>query len=78
MIIPRGGQPAIYSLETEFFSLTGRKYHSLLELKVCVDCGYVMFFAVTPGIFREALGGEKGTAASLPIPHVASDGQVDK
>jgi len=69
MITGRAGQPAIYSVDTEFFSLTGRKYHSLLELKVCVDCGYVMTFAVTPCVFREALGGEGGTAAGLPIPH---------
>lgn len=73
MIAGRAGQPAIYSLETDFFSLTGRKYHSSLALRVCVDCGYVLSFAVTPGVFREALGGEKGTAARLPIPHVPAE-----
>ena len=73
----RAGKPAIYSLETDFFSLTGRKYHSLLELKVCVDCGYVMSFAVTPGVFREALAGEGGIAASLPIPHASPEEQSD-
>jgi hypothetical protein len=73
IVVDRAGVPVLYSNDTEFFSLTGRKYHSALQHKVCVDCGFVLSFAVTPELFRDALGGEKGTSAGFPIPHAPEE-----
>ncbi len=76
MITGRAGQPVICSQETDFFSLSGRRYGSTLQQEVCVDCGLVLSFAATPGVFREALRGESGSAASLPIPHAPAEEDI--
>ena len=36
--------------------------------RVCVDCGYILLFADTPGIFRAETGPAARAAHNLPIP----------
>jgi hypothetical protein len=69
--------PRCWGMEkTGFFELTiqPRRHYSEVAQWVCVDCGYIMTFTTTPGVFRAELGEDEAATAKLPIPsNMAAD-----
>jgi len=50
-------------------SVLGISVHACpITARVCVDCGHILLFADSPGVFRPELPGEHHGGAVFPVP----------